>query len=83
MVKNLSAKAGGKRDEDSIPGSGRFPAGGHSNSLQYSCLGNSMNREAWWAIVHVIAKSWIQLSSYIQGPREWSITELAFTVDSR
>ena len=45
-----------------IPGSGRFPGGGHGNPLQYSCLENPMNREAWWAIVHGIAKSRTQLS---------------------
>ena len=56
MVKNLSAKAGGIRDEDSIPGSGRFPAGGHSNSLQYSCLENPTDRGDWWATIHRVAK---------------------------
>ena len=61
MVKNLSAKAGGIRDEDSIPGSGRFPAGGHSNSLQYSCLGNPMDRGAWRATVHSVTQSQIRV----------------------
>ena len=37
------------RDADSIPGSGRSPAGGHGNPLQYSCLENLMDRGAWWA----------------------------------
>ena len=35
-----------------ISGSGRFPREGHGNPLQYSCLENSMDREAWWATVH-------------------------------
>ena len=39
------------------PGSGRSPDGGHGNSLQYSCLENPMDRGAWWAEVHRIAKS--------------------------
>ena len=47
VVKNLSAKAGDSRDVSSIPGSGRSPAGGHGNPLQYSCLENSMDRGSW------------------------------------
>ena len=46
----------------SIPGSGRCPGEGNGYPLQYSCLENSMDRRAWWAIVHELAKSWIQLS---------------------
>ena len=41
---------------------GRSPEEGNDNPLQYSCLGNAMDREAWWATVHGIAKSWTQLS---------------------
>ena len=37
-------------DPGSIPGMGRSPGGGNSNPLQYSCLKNSMDRGAWWAI---------------------------------
>ena len=43
-VKNPSANAGNIRDFDSIPGSGRFPRGGHGNSLQYFCVENPINR---------------------------------------
>ena len=46
-VKNLPASAG---DVGSIPGSGRSPRVGNGNLLQYSCLENSMDRGAWWAI---------------------------------
>ena len=46
VVKNLPAKAGYMC---SIPGSGRFPGGGNGNPLQYSCLGNPMDRGAWLA----------------------------------
>ena len=53
MVKNLPANAG---DVGLIPGSGRSPAGGHGDSLQYSCLGNHRDREALWAIVHRVAE---------------------------
>ena len=44
-------------DLGSIPGLGRFPGEGNGNPLQYSCLENPMNRGAWWAIVHGVAKS--------------------------
>ena len=47
VVKNLPANAGDVRDTGSIPGSGRFPEGGHDNPLQYSCLENPMDREAY------------------------------------
>ena len=40
-----------------IPGLGRSPGGGHGNPLQYSCLENLMDRRAWWATVHGVAKS--------------------------
>ena len=52
LVKNLPANAGDTRDAGSIPGLGRFPGGGHSNPLQYSCLENPMGGGAWWATVH-------------------------------
>ena len=39
-------------DPGLIPGSGRSPGEGNGNPLQYSCLGNAMDREAWWATVH-------------------------------
>ena len=57
MVKNPPANAGDVRDTGSIPGSGRFPVGGHGNPLQYSCLENPLDRGAWWATVHRVAKS--------------------------
>ena len=44
-------------DPGLIPGSGRSPGGGHGNPLQYSCLENPTNRGAWWATVHMVAKS--------------------------
>ena len=49
-------------DPGSIPGSGRSAGEGNGNPLQYSCLENPMDRGAWWAIVHGIAKSWTWLS---------------------
>ena len=41
----------------SIPGSGRSPGKGHSNILQCSCLGNLMNRGAWWATIQGVSES--------------------------
>ena len=61
VVNNLPANAGDIREAGSIPGSGRFPGGGNGNPLQYSSLENSVNREAWWATVHRITKSWTRL----------------------
>ena len=51
-------------DPGSIPGSGRSPGEGNGNPLQYSWLENSMDRGAWWATVHGVTKSWIQLSDF-------------------
>ena len=44
-----------------IPGSGRFPGEGKGNPLQYSCLGNPMDRGAWWDAVHGVIKSQTRL----------------------
>ena len=57
VVKNLSANAGDVRDVGLIPGSGTSPEGGNGNRLQYSCLGNPMDRGAWWARVRRVTKS--------------------------
>ena len=48
----------------SIPGSGRSPGEWKNNPLQYSCLENPMDIEAWWATVHGVAKSWTWLSDF-------------------
>ena len=58
MVKNLPTV----QTLGSVPGSGRSPEGGHGNPLKYSCLENPLDREAWRATVHGVAKSWTQLS---------------------
>ena len=55
MVKNPLGNAEDGRDAGLIPGSGRSPGGGHGNPLQYSCLENPMDREAWRVTVHRIA----------------------------
>ena len=56
VIKNLPANAGDIRDVGSIPGLGRSSEEGNGNSLQYSCLGNPMDRGAWRAIVYGVAK---------------------------
>ena len=61
VVKNTPANAG---DMGSVPGSGRSPGEGSSNSLQYSCLGNPMNRGAWRVAALGVAKSPTQLSNW-------------------
>ena len=53
MVKNLPANSG---NSALIPGSGRSPGGGNGSPLQYSCLGNPVDREAWRVTVHGVAK---------------------------
>ena len=63
VVNNCPASAGDARVAGLIPRSGRLPGGRDSNPLQHSCLDNSMDRGAWQATFHGIAKSWIQLSN--------------------
>ena len=62
VVKNLSASAGDTGDVGLIPGLERSPGGGNGNPRQDSCLENPMDREAWWATVHWVAKSQTRLS---------------------
>ena len=65
--KNLLAQVRGEKKESAyqvgdmdlmIPVSGRSPGEGNGNPLQYSCLGNPIDREAWWATVQGVTKSW-------------------------
>ena len=60
VAKNSPANAG---DVGSIPGSGRSSGGRHDTQLQYSCLGNPMDRGAWQATVHGVTESQTQLSN--------------------
>ena len=59
--KESSCNAGDTKDMGLISGSRRFPGGGHGNAHQYSCLENPMERGAWWAMLHGVAKSQTQL----------------------
>ena len=63
VVENPPANAGAIGDSSSVPGSGRSPGEGNGNPLPYSCLGNPMDRQAWWVIVHKVAKSQTQLNT--------------------
>ena len=58
MIKNLPANAEATGYVGSIPGLGRSSGEGNGNPLQYSCLGSSMDGEAWQATVHGVTKSW-------------------------
>ena len=57
MVKNLPANVGDSRDVGSILGWGGSPGRGNGNPLQYSCLEDPMDREAWQATIHGVAES--------------------------
>ena len=57
VIKNLPANAGDTGGLHLIPGLGRSPGGGNGNPLQYSCLGNPMDRGSWWATVSGVSKS--------------------------
>ena len=56
--KELASNAG---DLGWTPGLGRSPGEGNGNPLQYPCLENPMDRGAWWATVHGVAKCWSRL----------------------
>ena len=67
VVKNPHADAGDAGDMGSIPASGRSPGGRDDNPFQYSCLENSMDREAWRATVRRVVNSWTWLSTHAQS----------------
>ena len=58
VVKNPPSNSRDAGDMDSIPGLGRSPGEGNGDSLQYSCLGNPMDRGAWQGTVHGVTNSW-------------------------
>ena len=65
VVQNPPASARDVRDAASVLGWGRFSGTGNGNRLQYSCLENSMDRAAWWAIAHQVARS-LSTAQHIQ-----------------
>ena len=56
VEKNMPANGGASGDVGSVPGWIRSPEEGNGNPFQYSCLGNPVDRGAWWATVHGVAK---------------------------
>ena len=70
LISGFPGEAHGKEfacnaeDPGLISGSGRSPGEENGNPLQYSCLQNPMDRGAWWAAVHGVAKSWTRLSGF-------------------
>ena len=74
VVKNTAANAGDIRDAGMTPGSGRSPAGGHGNPLQYSCVEDPMHRGAWRAIVQWVEKSRTRLKRLsTHALRRWAL----------
>ena len=70
VAKNLSANAEDARNTGLIPGSGRSSGEGKGIPVQYSCLGNPMDREAWQAIVHGVTKNrpWLSIQTQTHAP---------------
>ena len=82
MVKNVPANAGDTGDVGLIPGSGRSPVVGNGNPLQYSCLGNPMDRGASQATVQGVQRVRQDLVTKSNNKQEESITRLALTTKS-
>jgi len=70
VVSNLPANVEDIRNASLSPGLVRSPGGRNVNPLQYSCLKNPMDREAWRAIVHRVAKNWTWLSTHTYSQME-------------
>ena len=70
VIKNPPVNAGYTGDAGSIPGLGRSPGGGPGNPLQYSCLENPMDRGAWRATAHRVAKREARLSDLFSSVEE-------------
>ena len=81
IVKNPPASAGDMRDMGLIPGWGRPPGEGHGKPFQYSCLENSMDRGAWWAIVHGVTKSWTRLKQPSTRSQSISVSLISIRVN--
>ena len=66
----------------SIAGSGRSPGEGNGNPLQYSCLGNPMDRETWQATVHGVTKSWTRLNEHTCMRKARRIRQDSFLINN-
>ena len=80
VVKNAPATARDIRDNGSIPGLGRVPGGANGNPLPYSCLENSMDRGAWWATVHRVAKNGTQMKQLCTDDTRMHVVEYRLNV---
>ena len=89
VVKVLPANAGDTRDKGSVPGSGRSLGGGNGTQLHYACLGNSLDKGAWWSIVRGVARSRTQLSTHTEQTKpcwkynHWSLMKGILSVLER
>jgi len=72
VVKYPPANAGDSGHMGSIPRLGRSPGEGNGNLFQYSCLGNPMDRESWWATVHGVAKDLDMTEVAEHTKRKWN-----------
>ena len=85
-IKILPASGGVMGESGSVPGSGRCSGEGNGNSLQYSCLENSMDRGPRKATVHRVAKSWTQvkrLSTHTHEKKRTNVDSLSFWPEER
>ena len=82
VVKNLPADVRDAGDTVSVPESERCPGEGNDNPLQYSYLGNPMDREAWQATAHVIVRSWTRLSAHAVTGKRFIFFNCSFQVCS-
>ena len=69
VVKNPPGNARDERDVGSLFESGRSTGAGNGHLLQYFCLGNPMDRGAWWATVHEVSKSQTYAAQHSSIPR--------------
>ena len=76
MIKNLPVNSEDTGRAASIPGSGRYPGEGNGNPFQYSCLEYPMDRGAWWAAVHGVAKSHTGLSDLTTTMKSYMMNTL-------
>ena len=79
MVKNVPANSGDVREQGSITGLGKSPGVGHSKPLQYYCLENPVDRGAWQAMIHRVAKSQTGLSDLAHSTHYLSLSSIQFS----
>jgi len=77
VVQNPPASA---RDLGSISGLGRYPGEGNGNPVQYSCLGNPMDRGAWWPIVYGVTKESDMTLGINNNNRPWQISYCSYNI---